>query len=218
MSKKFLTPVETHSLGRVSPMSAEQDRSGLGKYARYSENSIYYYNSLQFCGSGLYRAALGYEIIWDKKAEANLMLCLDYLLTDYRDKQQYYFEELSSKQHQKLWGIKWHRGIMPKSFNFDLQWPFEIKKGERITARINLLDKPNHVDLELPNGEVFTLQYIRYQRIRHQFKVKEEVNVSKYSSSTKSPESSKGKSLSLAPRIRQSFPFKKIPFKLSSMR
>ena len=217
--KKFKHRVEAYSLGRIRPMAIEQDRAGLGKYVRLTDNPLYYYNALQYTGGSLYRASLGYEIFWDKQVEAQLMLCLDYLLTDYRDKQLYYIEEFTALTDLNQHGIKWHRGLAPQTLNFDMMWPFEIKKGERYTARVNLLDKPNHVDLELPNGEIYTLQFLRYQRLLTKFRRRG--SYVKRTTTANRPTSipgSKSPSLSLVNKIGQHFSLKKLPVKLSYMR
>lgn len=164
MSKKYRFPFETYRLGRFKPSTIELDKDGLGRYQQLTNNPIYYENILKFCGGDLYRAALGYEKMWDRKTERKLMLCLDYFLTDLRDREQYYLEELTVTKPLKLHGVKWFRGIAPQDLTFDLQWVYELKPGESITARINLLDKPFHVDIEQSDGSIHTIPYLKYRK------------------------------------------------------
>jgi len=193
-------------LGRYKPIALELDKAGLGKYRRLKDNPIYYYNALTHLGGSLYRAALGYEAVWDRRAEQNLVLCLDYLLAKYREEDSYYLEEISVKGPIRLYGLIWPRGIAPKTYAFDLQWPFELKDGENLQVRVNLLDKPNHVDLERENGEVFSIQFMRYQNYLNSgaFKRKGPYNVNRSKStksSTNAHQGRKRKSLSLVSQL-----------------
>ncbi len=204
-------------------MSVELDESGLGRYRDLSLNPIYYYNAITFCGSSFYRKALGYEVIWDKKAEATLVNCLDYLLHKYEEDGDYYFEELKVKQDTRMHGEVWPRGLPPKTLTFAQQWPFELKRGETLTARINLLDKPYHVDLERSTGEVFSIHYPRYAIFRNKLcKVKgnarRESNKWRSKPPTNGPQGRKREGLSLVKQLSHEDPIKTIPNKLSSLR
>lgn len=137
-------------------------RRKLGRYVSLAENPIYYYGALQYCGGSFYRAALGYETLWDVETEAKLMLCLDYLMSKHELAGHYYIEEIKCNGTMTMHGLPWKRGIMPEHFQFHLLYPFKLNWGESITARVNLLDKPNHVDLERANGEVFSITLMRY--------------------------------------------------------
>lgn len=146
-------------------MAIEQDRSGLGKYSRLSDNPLYYKNALQYCGGSIYRAALGYETLWDRAKENQLRLCLDYLLVRHSNLKEYYLTTATATRDALLYGIRWHRGLAPRKLKFDLQWPFNVKSGELLTVRVNLLDKPFHVDIEQSDGAVHTILYTRYRSL-----------------------------------------------------
>ena len=218
--RKFKHPFDSYEIGKIKPMAIETDRAGVGKYFnRYRDNAIYYENSLKYLGGELYRAILGYDLVWDKKTERNLMLCLDYLMTRYQERDEYYFEELIVTKEVMIHGVTWHRGIAPKKLAFELQWPHQLKPGQRITARVNCLDKPNHVDLELPDGTVFTLQLIKYLRYRETVlkgtKGYERPRRQKTTSSFTSP---KGTGLSLVTKYGNKKPARKISLKLLGLR
>lgn len=159
MSQPFLT----NELGRIRPIAIELDRAGLGKYKRLATNQIYWMNALQYCGGEFYRKALGYEVLWDRLVERRMMLCLDFYMTKQREAGLYYGEEIKVIKKTRIHGVLWRRGIAPQTPSFGLQWAFDLEVGESLTARINLLDKPYHVDIERGNGEVFTIQFARYK-------------------------------------------------------
>ncbi len=163
MSRKFKRPIESYGLTRYKPMAIELDGAGLGRYRDLADNPIYYYNAIQYAGGGFYRAALGYEVIWDRKAEGVLDLCLDYVLTKVDRDNAYYLDELEIAKDVQLHGVIWPRGVAPQNLSFAIQWPLDLTAGEKLTVRVNLLDKPHHVDLERSNGEVFTISFLRYQ-------------------------------------------------------
>lgn len=169
MSKSFTKNIDSYQVGRYKLMSIELDRVNLARYRHLSDNPVYFYNCLTFCGGSLYRAILGYEVLWDRRKEEELMLCLDYFLTTQQDRNLYYTEELKVTRDFRTHGVAWPRGIAPRTLRFDLQWAYEIKAGESLTARINMLDKPYHVDIERGNGEVFSLQLPRYHQLLERF-------------------------------------------------
>lgn len=220
--RKFKRPIDSYEMGRHRCMSMEQDPSGLGKYARFKDHFIYYQNALNYCGGELYRAVLGYENLWDRKAERQLMLCLDFYLQQQVDKRKYYLEETTVKQSLLIHGVKWPRQIPPKTLNFDLQWPFQLQEGEALISRINLLDKPYHVDIERSNGEIFTVPFTRYQNLvdNGMFKRKpRKENYEKRSrSATTRTATPKAKGLSLVGQPSKVHPFKEIPQKLLHLR
>lgn len=137
-------------------------------YARYyHDNPIYYQNAFQFLGGGFYRRILGYENLWDRDYEGRMNKALDYVLTDLEKRRSYYLEDLVVNRDAAIHGIKWVRGLAPRKLEFNTQWIYELKANERLTVRVNLLDKPNHVDIERENGEVFSVQYLRYQNYKN---------------------------------------------------
>jgi len=166
MPKRYEKSFSDYGLVSIRPIAVEQDPAGLGKYKRLRTNPIYYENSLKYCGGSLYRAALGYDIIWNKQNEEDMISALDFLLTSYRFKETYFTEEIRATQPVKLHGVKWNRGVPPKDFSFRTQWPITIFSGEGLTARINALDKPHRVDIERVNGEVFSISLIKYLRFQ----------------------------------------------------
>ena len=166
MPKRYEKPFSDYDLVSIRPIAVEQDPAGLGKYKRLRTNPLYYENSLKYCGGSLYRAALGYDLIWNKQNEEDMISALDFLLASYRYKETYFTEEIRATQPVKLHGVKWSRGVPPKDFSFDTQWPITIFSGEGLTARINAIDKPHRVDIERVNGEVFSISLIKYLRFQ----------------------------------------------------
>lgn len=144
-------------------MALEQDAEGLAKYRNLADNPLYYDNAIQYCGGEFYRAVLGYEVLWDRKVERSLVMTLDYLLTSLKETGAYRLDDVKVQASTKIYGIQWQNGVAPQMLNFDLLWPYRLKAGENLLARVNLVDKPNHVDLERSTGEVFTIPFIRYQ-------------------------------------------------------
>lgn len=186
-------------------MSVELDRDQLLKYRELANNPIYYYNAIQYTAGSFYRAVLGYEILWDKRKEAELMLCLDYYLTHLSDEGSYYGETLKTTRDVMVWGIPWTRAVAPRNLSsFKLEWPFELQRGEVLQTRINLLDKPYHVDVERPSGEVFTISYPRYQNFKDQhcklIRGRRKNDRQKQSKELSNP---KGEKLSLVKRLSQ---------------
>lgn len=215
--KKFKRKFDTYELGKHRPIAIELDREGLGKYREYAENPIYYRNCLQYMGGELYRAILGYETIWDKQAEADLMLALDYVLTDFRERELYYIEEMEIVRDFKMHGIKWVKSVPPKELDFNLQWPFDLKRGEKVTVRVNLLDRPNHVDIERGNGEVFTIQFLRYEKFKERCK-RDERQRTKRDTGTNAKGPAKEKSTGLVRRFGEGLTIRSLPPKLYRLR
>lgn len=170
MSRKFLLPFDSYELSGPKPRALEiasKFSPHRRKIVKLANNPLYYINAIQFTNGELYRAVLGYELLWDRKTERDLMLCLDYILTLHLNEETYYFEELTVTTETRIHGVKWPRGIAPRVLAFETQWPYELKTGEKLLARVNCLDKPNHVDVErVSTGEVFTLQLVKYLRYR----------------------------------------------------
>lgn len=125
---------------------------------------------------------LGYGDVWDKPFEEKLVKSLDFYLDWLNERSEYYFEQLEFVHRTRLHGIAWHRGVKPKRIDLRLRHPKLVEAGTRALARINLLDKPNHVDVEFfGTGEVFTISYIQYLRWRNgkKLKVKENAKTSR---------------------------------------
>lgn len=125
---------------------------------------------------------LGYGDVWDKPFEEKLVMSLDFYLDWLSERSEYYFEQLEFLHRTRVHGISWHRGIKPKRIDLRLRHPKLVEPGTRALARINLLDKPNHVDVEFfGTGEVFTISYIQYLRWRNgkKLKVKENAKTSR---------------------------------------
>jgi hypothetical protein len=149
-------------------MAIELDRaSPISKYRALADNALYYFNALQYMAGGFYRAALGFEVIYDRRREDELNLCLDYFLTNLIDQKLYYFETLKVLRTTRLYGQRWHREIAPKTHTFDLSWPYELERGEALVCRVNCIDKPNHVDIErVETGEVFSVPVVSYYHFK----------------------------------------------------
>lgn len=143
-------------------MAIELDKTGLARYKKLAENPLYYQNAFNYCGGSLFRAILGYEQVWDKAFEERLMLCLDYLLTDFEDIGRYFMLELTAASDLVVYGLCWPRSVCPQTFKFDVQWPYELQKGEKLVCRVNMLDWPYRADFERANGEVFSIPYRRF--------------------------------------------------------
>lgn len=185
----------------------------LAKYAKkHALNPIYFQNSFIYLGGGLYRRILGYDVLWDKEAEAKLQKALDFYLTRVDTDGSYYFEKLEVTADFKLFGIRWHREVCPQAFKFDLQWPFEMKTGEKLLARVNLLDKPNHVDIEREDGTVFSIQLLTYlNQLSKHFKRKGPARETKSKKTTGiSLQRTKRKGLSLVRRPLEENPLRKV--------
>lgn len=147
-------------------MGVELDTAGVGKYVRlYADNAIYYENCFKYMGGGLYRVALGYDLIWDKEREALWMKKLDHHICQLEDLKSYYLEDLIVGHKTTISGFQWPRECPPKANN-KLQQVFRVKQGERVLARVNLIDKPNHVDIELSNGKVYRLPWLKYNHLK----------------------------------------------------
>jgi len=144
-------------------MSIELHPQGVVRYLHLNSNPIYYYYAFQFTYGDFYRAIFGYEHLWDEAYETQLIVKLDELLSYLHDRKLYYFEDLKCLRKVKIYGLEWKRGIKPIT-NFLATKPRHISRGERILARINLLDKPHHVDLEFENGDVMTVSFMRFLR------------------------------------------------------
>lgn len=204
-------------------MAIELDGTGLGKYRHLANNQIYYYNVLQHMGGDFYRRVLGYEVLWDLQVERKMMLCLDYYMLKKSESREYYLEELKVNKTTRIHGIRWPRGIAPQTNRFDLQWPFDLKEGESITARINLLDKPHHVDLERSNGEVFTIQYLRYKNylidiFRRKQRYETPSNKPRFGTSEKKGSKRAIRGFNLVKQFRDKNSFRKVFKKLSNLR
>lgn len=171
--KTFEHPFDLYELGNHRTIAVELHTQGVNYYAKLFENPIYYFNAFQFIGGNLYRAILGYGEMWDQDFEGKLINSLDYYLDRVADTFEYYFEQIEFLWKTKLTGIKWRRGIKPKKLDLRLRHPKLAERGTRGLARINLLDKPNHVDIEFyGTGEVYTLSYLQYLRLRDNKRVK----------------------------------------------
>lgn len=219
MSRKYAKPFSSYELGRFRPMALEQDAEGLFKYKTLADNPIYYQNAIQYCGGELYRTILGYELIWDQNAERTLMLCLDFFCADLENRGLYWLEEIKVIKTQKIHGVSWPRGIAPQELRFDLMWAYGLKEGESLTARVNLVDKPNHVDLERASGEVFTIPYIRYENYitNNLFKRKKVYEDKILSRATKRTSSPKTKGLKLVKRASREDPSQSPPSQLLNL-
>lgn len=142
-------------------MAIELDRQYLKRYRHLADNPIYYNNAIQYMGGELYRAIVGYELLWSKLVEDKLMLALDYFLS--QNSESYFLTEMEVVEPMRIYGTYWFRGIKPDPLHFQVQTPFSLAKNEKLIARINLLDKPMNVDIETEAGLVFSIPYMRYK-------------------------------------------------------
>lgn len=164
--RKFNKPFDEWSLTSDYPMSIELSPYSVARYRELSDNPIYYLNAIQYVNGGLFRAALGYEVLWDRKLEERMELALDYFLTRLNDQRDYYLEEIVFSKGITIHGLPWKRRVKPK-FNFSSKWPREVKRGERALARVNRLDGRYHVDLDFDqSGDVITITYMDYERLK----------------------------------------------------
>lgn len=131
--------------------------------AKIQDNPIYYYYALQYRAGSLYRAVLGYEEVWNREAETKLVRGLDIYLGQLQERTLYYFEDIVTNRRFYCKGLAWRRGVKPPLRfllkNLSTIW---YPEGTAITARINLEDAPNHVDLEFPDGRVMSVSYMNY--------------------------------------------------------
>lgn len=146
-------------------MSIELNPQGVARYKDLANNPIYYFHALQYTNGELYRAIFGYEKIWDKDYEDKLMLILDYVLNRYDERNEYYFENVTSEISLSLKGLVWKNGVKPKVY-FGMKWPVRIPRGFKIMARVNKLDAPFHVDLEFEDGRILTIPYLTYKNLK----------------------------------------------------
>lgn len=166
---------DTYALtSRYRPITIELDRDGIMLYRELANNPIYWKEAIQYTGGSLYRAALGYELLWDRKAEEKLISNLDYQLTRHENNGHYFIEEMKVMRDHTCYGIPWIRGVKHEQRAwFAKQWPFKLREGENLTIRVNLLDAPYHVDIEQADGQVHTMRYMAYRfLLKHIFKRK----------------------------------------------
>lgn len=151
-------------------MTIELNPQGLARYKPLFNNPIYYFHSLQYVGGDFYRAVLGYETIWDRDYENDLIVSLDKLLTQLNETGEYYFEDVRTIRKHYIQASKWYRGIKPSNpFARRVQRIHHLPSGLEGLARINLVDKPHHVDLEFEDGQIFTISFMRYLTYKEKF-------------------------------------------------
>jgi len=175
--KNFDKDFDSYELSDERLMTIELHPQGLARYRELANNPIYYYHAIQYTNGELYRAIFGYENFWDKKLEDNFMLSLDFFLSRLTEKRDYYFEDLEVFRSFRLEGIPWPSGVKPKHLNFAQRHAAYIPRGMRVLARVNLIDKPNHVDLDFEDGRVFSVSfmiYLRWKERQHLRKIKSE--------------------------------------------
>lgn len=148
-------------------MSIELNPQGLARYEHLFNHPIYYYHALQYMKGSFFRAVLGYETIWDKDYENSLVRQLDHTLHFHMERKEYFFESIIFTKQTKVFGTLWVRGVKT-GFEMLHQKRKDIAIGQRALARINLLDKPNHVDLDFDDGSVWTIPYVRYLRYKQE--------------------------------------------------
>jgi hypothetical protein len=164
--KKFKKPFDSYKLSsRYRPMSIELHWQGLKAFRDLAENPLYYLNAIQYTNGELYRAIFGYEFLWDREYEGEIMLALDYYLTELDKRGHYYLEEVKVDRPFTLEGRKWRDGLKPKPLTFQKTALAKdrIPSGLRATARVNTMDVPSHVDIEFDNGAIYSVNYIKYQ-------------------------------------------------------
>jgi hypothetical protein len=161
--KKFAFPFDSYELSSERPMSIELHPQGVARYKHLVDNPIYYFYSFQYVNGDLYRAIFGYEVMWDKEYEDKLVLSLDYLLYRHSERREYYIEEIQFISWVKLRGFIWRDGVKPKlTRGISFQARPIVKRGTRATARVNLLDKPNHVDIHFYDDQIISVSLMDY--------------------------------------------------------
>lgn len=153
---------------RHTPMSLELRLCPLKwvkDHPEYLINRLYYANSTQYMGGSFYRAVLGYETIWDREYESQLVKSLDYHLSLLKKRKTYYFEELVFKRQTSIKGFQWERGVKPVISRLDLPALEEKNVAQYTTAlaRINRVDSPAHVDVDFSDGSTWTFSIARWQ-------------------------------------------------------
>lgn len=159
--RKFTSPFDSYELTLDRPIAVELHPQGIVRYKPLYENPIYYFYAFQFRGGDFYRAVLGYETIWDEEFEDKLVSDLDNHLSKLRDLKLYYFEDIEILGDRTLIGLVWKRGVKPR-VNFRMRGRMEVLSGTRALARINLADRPHHVDVQFEDGQIITMILMDY--------------------------------------------------------
>jgi hypothetical protein len=163
--RKFEKPFDDYTVSSEPLMSVELHGQGQVRYIPLIGNPIYYFYALQFTQGSLYRAIFGWERLWDRELEADMMQRLQSHLEKLAKQKLYYLEEIEFIHAAMLRGTPWTRGV-PRQLDHRKQYPLAIKCGARALARVNLVDKPNHVDIEFKDGTVFSISYTRYLNLK----------------------------------------------------
>jgi hypothetical protein len=163
--KKFEHPFDYYEVVSERPMSLELNPQGVKRYMHLFNHPIYYLYALQFLGGNLFRAILGYENLWDLPLEEKLVHDLDKHLCDLAEKELYYLEEIEFKETSKFFGTRWPKGVKRPVIFTKQKWK-RVERGCRALARVNLIDKPNHVDIEFSNGEVWSIYLMHYLNLK----------------------------------------------------
>lgn len=162
--RKFTDPFDSYQLSVERPMIVELSPQR-GHYNHLIENPLYYFNAFQYTHGELYRAIFGYEQLWDKNYEKDLMMALDFMMCFWAKKRDYYIEEIFIDRRVYLEALPWLRGVKPRSLNLMQRKRFKVNCN-RATARVNALDRPFHVDVQLYTGEIFTVPYAIYMNLK----------------------------------------------------
>ena len=125
-------------------------------HAKLMTNKLYWDNWGQFLDldgeASLYRAVLGYDEWYDKSRNLEETEKLDYYLNRLSANGNYALKGFKVRLETVLQGVHWKDGVKPGLNRIYGQTrnteAIKFKKGDKLLARINLLDKPEHVDLE----------------------------------------------------------------------
>lgn len=166
---QFELPFDDYQIGNDLPITIEFHPQGMARYRYLYGNPLYYQHVFRFKGGSLYRSFLGYDTLWDKEAEAELVKSLHSYLSLAEERGIYYLEEMRVTYRFRFHGLLWRRGVKPR-LNFRRGNHFEcrrLNKGAVIFVRVNLMDTPRHVDIELADGTVLSCSLTRYLQWRN---------------------------------------------------
>lgn len=169
---------------RVTKPAHELD---LPKDWKYLENPLYWHTFGQYQQYPqprdpkdrlFYRAVIGYDALWDKDLDKVLTDSLGWYLINLMEDERYYFKrlKLAEKETEVIMpGVPWLSEIKPGIKEDCYTANIKFRPKDRIIARFNLLDWPNHVDLELEGhpGErtsVSTVSFKTWQAHQHRFR------------------------------------------------
>jgi hypothetical protein len=166
--RKFDAPFDSYEIGELSPITIElEKKAGAGRYLALLSNPLYYFYAFQYVGGSLYRAMWGYETFWDRKLDEKFVRTLDIVLNRYSERREYYFEEIEFTSFCKLKGQPWQRQVKPDPLNVFITETIYIPRGTRALARINRLDSPKHVDIEVNDpSQVISSAYFHYHDLK----------------------------------------------------